>query len=593
MRAATSDQVEALESLDRVTRLYAEVERNGTWYDLTALAGENWLTAIDYTEDENQIVPSATLELHRETHEASLAPLVQDPPLLVGGARIRVGAEVMVPGGPSTGRKNLLEGRLNGSSWGGSASVITVEIRDVIMSRLHDRSTTEDFELPSGALEDLVQDTLDEWTPGIELVVVGDPEFAFPEPSVIRPQTVEAAIRSLVDQSGWEIRRFEIAGEFRLVLFEPIDPSEEAPEAVTTYTPRDYFDIPSMGLNSIGFRDQVIITYMEGDTRVTVTVETPTPRFGDDYRSWPLDETGNPLVTSLATAQAFGRKGLLASARTPVTKEVELPFDWRPELADWSAFAPNGIHYSQTFEGAVTSIRHRVEAGISDDGGGTTTLGIRGAFAGRVQRWVERVRRTRLRREIEDTVGPPPPPAVPGAGTLAWFLTTLEGEEGFSEESVPHGSLGRYVSRTLAGPNLFRSVTAAEADDGITLYRSTALVNQTEEFWYEGLRAYIGQQLPGGVTLEIAVDPDSPVPLGQEDPQGGESSDEESPPVPISGSLSWGAPESVEDGQVIGTVPPMHAVIVHRRLVVPSSTSHLISEAAVCIDVCYPSDSES
>jgi hypothetical protein len=601
VRTATAAQEQGLEALHRVTRVWVDVwdADTETWAtDLTELAGEQWLKAVEIRgDDESTTVPRATLRLHRETHETSLAPLVQDPPLLVAGALLRIRVAVWEQGQDPTDPVLMMEGRIEENAWGGNASEITLDIREALMARLHHTWILDEFTVGPGNIQELVQEILDEWTPGITVVMGdnGDPDaFVFPEAGVLREQSVEDAIRSIVAQAGWDIRRLEVGGEFELVLFEPRDPSQgDPPDPVLTYDPVDYYEIPQMGFSSIGMRDQVIVLGRFGETETRVTVQADEPLIGDEYRGFKLDERDNQFMASEQQLIDFGQRALLVTARLPVATEVELPFDWRPELADWLRFSPNNVHHAEDFDGAVTAARHVIEPGVSSGGGGTTTLSIRGSFGGHLESWRQRIRRTRLKGEIEDALpdDDPLPPILPPDAAL--YYTQPEAEQGFADPSEQAESLGGYVSTTrvtdFGSGDVFRAVNDDELGSGATLYRALAFINAHASLRTPSLRAYVPDAGEDeDVAFAIGLDPAGVVDLEDEDPQGATIADEETAPA----GVSFSAPDNVNDGLVIGEMPPRTAVLIWVRLTITATPTAPETGGQLCIEVCMPSDPE-
>ena len=598
MRSVTTAQAEALESLHALTRTFVEVDDgSGGWVDLTAYLGVAWVRSLQVDESEESTVSRARLELFREADGDSLGPLTTPEPLIRHGRVVRIGTETrLAADGPATGRLDIIHGRIARMEWGGDASRLVVDIRDLIGADLRDTMIRTPMELPAGRLEDLVALILDTHVPHLpDLVVEGSPDFVFPAPSVIRQQSVEAAISSLVDQSGWIIQRRWVGFGWRLVLREPPDPSEDPPPPDAVLAPHHYRELPSAGSDSANVRDEIIIIYRDGagTTESQVTVQTPAPILGSTRRVAVFDETRNPIITTDAVALEFGRRALVALGRAPGGYQLVLPYDPRLELGDWIQVQPNGIHHTAPWSGAVTSISHAIAGTSVVPAGPTTTVTLRGAFGGGVTRWLSRITRTRLRQQIREELDSPPSPTPPPiqVGDVAIFYTEGEGP-GFSRESSPEDSLGGYISTTRVGTGLgsiFRAVTAEEAQAGITLYAVLAVANTAERVPWPAVRGWVSQPSVEGVTVEIGSDPTGVVELESTDPQGVTIADAETAPT----GVTFSAPELTHDGIIIGHLDPERGRVFHVRLVVAAGAEPQITDGSICFGTCFPRPPES
>lgn len=612
-RSATVDQANALESLHRRTRIYAEVWYMGAWFDLTFLDGTQWVLDCSFSEPEGNTVPSATLTLRRETDTRSLAPLGGDIPFVREGSRIRLAVEVGSATGIPTGRVEMGEWRVDEVEWGGDQPEMVIQLREAIMARLHDYWLMEPLTVGPGALSELLQDVLDATLPSIELAVLSDPPGGFPEAGELREQSVQSALNSLVDQTGWILDRREVGGEFRLALSEPMDPTESPPAPVATLTPRRYFEVPGMAVSGIGVRDRVLVEWASGDglTGGTVQVETPIPLFGPDEEDrLPIGFrlAGSGYIRTEAQALALARIALVTLGRAPVAMRVVLPFDWRWERGDWLRFEPNNVHHAQPFEGAVVSVEHRLTPGDSEDGGGETVLDIRGAYGGRITRWAEQRTRTRLRDEIEDVVGQPPlPPLRPIA---PWYYTRPDQARGFSAGvDSPAQSLGGFISATPiqgAAPGslnaIFGPISEEELLEGGTLYACVGLTNPDPDgvTWASLVaRLRLEEDVdPGGWGWRWALDPAGVVELRSEDPQGLVIPDRETAPEgvdwiepmpPDEEDPEWD-PEDFE-GQ-IGDIEDLHCQLVWLELSWEPGASPRTTDDYLEVEDCLPVDPE-
>lgn len=613
MRSATFDQQQALESPHRRTRIYAEVLIGEVWWDLTSLDGTQWVIDCSFSEPEGNSVPSATLTLRRDTDTRSLAPLGGDIVFVREGSRIRLAVEVGAAGNIPTGRVEMGEWRVDEIEWGGDESEMTVQLREAMTARLHDYWIMEPLEVGPGSLAEVLQETLAATLPSIELAVLSDPPGGFPERAELREQSVASALNSLVDQTGWILDRREVDGEFRLALSEPMDPTESPPEPVATLTPRRYFEVPGMQVSGIGVRDRVIVEWASADglTAGTVQVETPEPLFGpdeEDRRAIGFRLAGSGYIQTEAQALALARIALVTLGRAPVAMRVVLPFDWRWERGDWLRFTPNDVHHAQPFEGAVVSVDHRLTPGDEENGGGETTLDIRGAYGGRITRWAEQRTRTRLRNEIEDVVGQPPlPPLRPIA---PWYYTRPDQSRGFSAGvDSPAQSLGRFISATPIASSgaaalnaIFGPISEEQLLEGGTLYAAVGLTNSDPDgVTWPSLVARLRLEEdvdPGGWAWRWALDPAGVVELRSEEPQGLEIPDRETAPEgvewiepmpPDEEEPEWD-PEDFEGP--IGDLEDLECIIVWLELSWEPGADPRTTDDVLEVEDCLPVDPE-
>lgn len=583
MRPFTETQEDAVRSLHRRTRVFCEVNDGSGWVDLTDYAGANWLISASVATSEDQTTATASVVFHREVIGTSL--VAAGPGLFTPGNQIRLAVELAESGLSGTGRQELFEGRIDDVGWGGNGSQVTVTARDA-MARLRD-AWIESVTQYGGVATTVIQQILDRWTPGVTLTTVGDPEFIL-NPYNQQIQSVEQAIRAIVDLYGWDLRVRWLDGAWKIVQQEPQDTLDATPSPVTTFSYDDYFEITDIGLSGLGVRDKVILTFRTSDEEIAITVQTPEPIQGPDYRTIFFDETRNSQIGSEGLATALATAILRTLARSPIIKQVSGPLDWRIELGDWVEFLPNGIHYDEAFEGAVTGIEHRLSAEEC-----STTYAIRGGFAGGggIGRWLTRIRRTRLIKELEE-IGPPDPdfniPLDPFAGFGGLFYTDPGQTTSYSAFADRDDSLGKFVSKSrvtrFGVEDVFRPVTEEERVAGITLYRILAVVNETTNETFRGWKVWLTEQGTEGVTFRVAVDPAGVQDLETGTAQGEEIADEFTAPD----GYSFDDPDLPQDGLSLGNIGPRSVVFIGVELDVEADAIGQIPETLLNIGPCAP-----
>jgi len=583
MRPFTEAQEDAVRTLHRRTRVFCEVNDGSGWIDLTAYNGQNWLISATVATSEDQTSATATVVFHREVIGISL--VAAGAGIFTPGNQVRLAVELAEAGLSGTGRQELFEGRIDDVGWGGNGSQVSITARDA-MARLRD-AWIENVSQYGGVATTVMQSILDRWTPGVVLTTVGDPEFIL-NPYNQQIQSVEQALRAIVDLYGWDLRIRWLDGEWKLVQQEPQDTLDATPTPVATFGFDDYFEITDIGLSGLGVRDKVIMTFRTATEEVAITVQTPEPIQGPDYRTIFFDETRNSQIGSEGLATALATAILRTLARSPIIKQVTGPLDWRIELGDWVEFTPNGIHYDSTFEGAITGIEHRLSAEEC-----STTYAIRGGFAGGggIGRWLTRIRRTRLIRETEE-IGPPDPdfniPLDPFAGFGGLFYTDPGQTAGYQDFAGRDDSLGKFVSKSrvtrFGVEDVFRAVTEEERADGVTLYRILGVVNETTGTTLTGWKLWITEQATEGVTFRVAVDPAGPQDLTSGSPQGEDIADEFTAPS----GYTFDDPDLPQDGLSLGNIGPGQVVLIGVELEVEADAFGQIPETVLNIGPCEP-----
>ena len=590
-RPATSGQITALEALHRTTRVYVEAwDGDSSWVDLTALGGVQWVRSVTWGETADRTVPSATIETQREVFEASLAPLVQVDPLLGPDGRLRVAVEV-----DGTGRVEIMEGFLEEVDWGGDEPVQSLRIRDVIMATIHDTFIVEAFQSSGGTLSAVIQELLTEFAPGIAFVAPdGNPSGTFPAGEVA-PQSLEDAIRGFVDQAGWDVRRRWDDGSFKLALIQPVNPAVEAPTAVATLDPIDYWEVPAANFTTRNRRARVVVRWGSETEEGTVTVTRDPPPVGRPIRTAIFDERGNPLSgSSEAGATAFASTALAALDRSPTSMRVALPMDWRWEISDWIVVSPNAVHNAANFGGAVVGYECRIEPGESETGGGSMQLDLGGFFSGPLTRWTIRQERTRLRRDVEEIIGTEPVPVPPSPGDAALYYSQPAATAGFADPSERDESLGKFISTTRVtafGLNdVFPGVTPEDLESGATFYSVLFLANPNGSLTWPALRAWIPEQPAlSGHAFAFGLDPLGVVALESGSAQAAEIANNTTAPA----GVTFAAPNTRTGGTVVGDMAPRSCIGVHVRYTVTAGADAGNAEAQLCVATCFPSDPES
>jgi hypothetical protein len=482
--------------------------------------------------------------------------------------------------------QELFRGATDDITGSADGSRITLPCRG-LWGRLMDEWIEGEFSTTTGAVEDAMQEILDErYGEGeIPVIVVGDPDTGVLAQDWADIKVADA-LTKLADLHGAEVRYMwnNALSRWDVTYFLPPDPVTTA----FTFAPGDYFAIGDIGLytterrrvvrvvysfaGGTGFGEAVDETYVEGERRTVM---------------W-LDARGDPQITSEADAQALAEAVGRVVFLPPFRKTVRgRHFPWLA-LHDYVRYSGNLVHYLGNQDMAVVSYRHfRDEAGAEGPPPILTEMSLYKRPHGAVGRWFVRAERDAL---LANVFIPPADIDVPLTALLLY--TTKSGTAGYSLESDREGSLGKYASTSpLPGgiSSIFRPVTIAEQGAGITLYSCIAVANLAALPW-EDVTGWLEPPEPGGptgVAFAMGLDPVGVVELDDTTAQGAEIADEETAPT----GVTFSTPENKEEGLYIGDIAPDHVQLVWLRMIVSADAdTQTTGWGGPCFQSCEPEE---
>jgi hypothetical protein len=375
-------------------------DTGGTWRDLSALSGINWVDQCEITEDIDQSVMSFSLTLRRESQGQSLAPLLTTSgpntitggysPLLYGGRRVRISTAVTAAGVAPGGYKLMGEFKIDTVDWGNS-EVITVNGRDIGAWLLD--TQIEDVNLYGQAPTDptpvliqaVVQAIIDDYPPpgGATLVVINDPLFAILQYAQDKVKVGEA-IATLALQAASDVRyRFRVSDDaFVLALWKP-DRAKVAPD--WTLGPTEYEDVTNLSTSDADVRNVVRVKFTDHDTQIpdsfTASDATSITLFGRRYME--IVEEATSQIDTLAEAIVMASAARDDLSLPKADQEIKTKLLWFVQLGDLGRFSANGVHYNGDQDLAVVGIKH-----VWADGEANTFVKTRGKPAGAFRRWL-------------------------------------------------------------------------------------------------------------------------------------------------------------------------------------------------------------
>ncbi|MDB4948899.1 MAG: Fibronectin type domain protein [Gemmatimonadetes bacterium] len=434
----------------------------GTFRNLSALAGTDWLTDVSWDDTVDEAVSQCTVQLWREAYAQSLAPLKQGSPLNKDaqgnfGALLDMGREIKVEVATTavgadpiaTDWQLVFHGDVDEVDWGKGESRVQLVARD-LGGRLLDRFVETELAYPAAGMatdaggavtvEALMQRLLDDnlGAGAVALWVPTSPGWKVGAYKQEREPVLDA-LRKLAQQFGWDVRYRWDAGtsSFRLKLFQPPrdrvvnQPGNAANTAPDfTFGPSRYLDVASLRLNRAGIRNFVQVQYLDktptGGSPVNVVRTayaqdaSSIAKYGRRFMEMQEDSESSSIDTP-AEAAALATSVLSDLADPRAEQEVEMHLFWPAELGDYYLFLANGVHYDTDQVGAVVAVKHHLSRDQQ-----RSTITTRGRASGAYRDW--------LRREVR-VAGPAGAPEVEfklepadnaagTAGTLAVTVTS-------------------------------------------------------------------------------------------------------------------------------------------------------------------------
>jgi hypothetical protein len=399
VRTATAGELTLLASATANHYTRVEVQNgSGTWKDLTALGGVDWVDAWEIDgEMIDRPVATAKLELRRDiTGSTSLSPLmaasslnVNDvavyAPLLDVGRAVRITTAVTASGvAPVPGDwKEMFLGRINAISW--ETSPVAVDCSDRF-AWVVDRyiETEASVGSNSGAsLESVLAQILTAWPPvggAPTISTPASPGWTIPLAFLTAKKSVAEELKDLVDQIAWEFRyRYDASDVSRLTLFQP---PRGTSTSLATISPTVYRAVHKLNLAIDDIRNAVKVNGVTGGVANAAlsTDATSISAYGRRYMELPA----NPVLTP-TQMQALADAAVVDLKAAKAEQEVELLYYWPAQLYDLFTFPANGDHYDSAQVLAVIGVKH-----AGKNGEIVTTLTCRGAVAGAYAGWLSR-----------------------------------------------------------------------------------------------------------------------------------------------------------------------------------------------------------
>lgn len=373
----------------------------GTWRNLSQLEGRDFLDAVEVDEDVDQPVSAATVTLKRQIEFFSVAPLRADSKLnAASGQLIRPGREFTVEAAvspigmaPSESEwHTLFQGDIDEVDFAGEQLVFRG--RD-LGGRLQDtfieaeRAYGDDAQ--GVAVEAVMQALLTDNGTGVALHTPVSPGWRLRQYAQKKASVLDA-IRDLAQQIGWEARyRWrDSSGTFALTFAEP---NRTNPPLAWTFGPDDYRDVAKLVVSRTDVRNKVEVIFSDASDldvtgqpkRKSVVVEDVASQAAYGVRYIQIAEGASSNIDREVEARRMAEAVLSDLCEPLADQEIDLDFFLPVELGDLYRFLPNGVHYSDAQNLAVTGFRHV----FTSEGDARTTLTTRGKPSFGVSMWLE------------------------------------------------------------------------------------------------------------------------------------------------------------------------------------------------------------
>jgi hypothetical protein len=404
MRTVSTAQEDVLTAATYDVKLRVEVENStGTFVNLSALGGADWVESVDWAYNLDQPVPEIRIGIRRDiTGTDSLAPLAEDSSFNIEGAStayaalLDAGRELKVytatvargAAAPASGALDFMaHAEIDEVQWG--KSPIQVIARSKIMSQLADRwieAETVYGDDAGVAIETVMQSIIDDWTDGTITLWDGGSPPSFNILSYRQQKmSVLSALTQLVQLIGWDVREVWDDGTsaFRLKLYEP-DRAASTGDKVWTFDASQYYDVNRIDISRADVRNVVSVLYTSsgstGFSTVTAQDAASITRFG---RRWmEIQEGGESSINSSSEANALATAALNDLKDPLADQEIVHPYFWPVELQDYQEYLANDVHYSTDQFWAIYGLRHTLTARET-----RTRMMVRGKPAGQYLNW--------------------------------------------------------------------------------------------------------------------------------------------------------------------------------------------------------------
>jgi hypothetical protein len=375
---------------------------SGTWIDVGAALGKNWIVNATWGENVETKVMGVTFTLIQQIGTSSLSPLMTASalnrddlgayaPLLYIGRAVRASTATMPHGVPLDVSKyrEFVTGRidsvLQADSGGGWAGPITIRCSDLggwLNDMQIETSGIQYGTTPTGTpLETVLQNVLNAnipaGEPAVTVVKQSTSNFAVTDWAQGDTKVLDALSTLVLDSTGEDIRyRYDAAHVSQLMWFNP-DRTRTTVDA--TFGPRQYV-LRQLDIALVNIRNAGELLY--GGGRVSATSPSSILAFRRRFFRLPA----SVMITSAIDAQRVIDAVVNDLSAPPGEAAADCPFLWFVQLYDRYTFQANARQYDSDQTFAVMGYQHTIESGK-----GSTTLTLTARIVGAFSEWLSRL----------------------------------------------------------------------------------------------------------------------------------------------------------------------------------------------------------
>jgi hypothetical protein len=386
--------------------LKLEVQNDsGTWKNVGALLGIDYVIGGEWGEDINEPVSSASFRIRRRNATMSLSPLVVASalnvddggfyaPLLEKGRAFRAWSAT-IPNGtvPGSGDwRGGVEGRIDAVSW--ETDPIVIDCSDLgawLMDTQIKIDAVQYGTSPVGtAIETVIQNIVNATHSG-KLTTAQETlyknttnNFAVTNWRQGRTKVLEGIRKVALDSTGDDVRfRYDASHAYRLTLYDP-DRTRSTVDA--TLGPTEYTKVTRLNTTITPIRNVGLLPYTDAagaQHTVTAPANPATDQSVIDYGERYFELPSSDSIITSGQAQALLDKVVSDLNTSPLDQEIELPMFWPVQLYDRYTFLANSDHYDQNQTLGIVGYRHEFD-GL---GKARTTLRCTGKIIGAYADW--------------------------------------------------------------------------------------------------------------------------------------------------------------------------------------------------------------
>lgn len=368
----------------------------GTYRDLTAEGGVNYIDSVTWSASIDQPVMTGTVTMKREHRTLSLAPLVATSPLnLIGalyaplldvGRSIRISTAVTLPGvAPLTGDwKEVFLGVITDIDFSSDPMSLTIaDLGSVLLDTQIELAQTYG-DAGGIPVETVMQSILDD-NVGAGIITLYTP--VSPTWNILPYEQATGglldALRALAIQIGWDVRyMYDASNVFRLTFFNP-DRAKTTADA--TIGPSEYLSVQRLSISNADVRNVVKVNYQD---KVSLNIGSAIASDSGSIlefqrRYMEIGEGSSSNIDTQAEAQAMADAAVSDLSQPLADQVIEQFYFWPVAVGDLLGYTANGVHYTDDQKFGVIAYTHTLALNTH-----RTSIAVRGHVAGAYRQWL-------------------------------------------------------------------------------------------------------------------------------------------------------------------------------------------------------------